>query len=45
MNRNEQISTSSGLKGFWSIRINPQWRIVLRWKDGNAADVKITDDH
>ena len=36
---------SGNLKGFWSIRINQQWRIVFRWKDGNAADVHITDYH
>ena len=33
------------LKGYWSIRINPQWRIIFRWRDGDAYDVKITDYH
>ena len=28
-----------------SIRINQQWRIVFRWRDGTAADVQITDYH
>jgi toxin HigB-1 len=32
-------------KGQWSIRINQQWRICLRWKDGNALDVEIVDYH
>jgi toxin HigB-1 len=32
-------------KGQRSIRINDQWRICLRWKDGNAFDVEIADDH
>jgi proteic killer suppression protein len=32
-------------KGFYSIRINDQWRIVFRWKDGNAYDVQIIDYH
>ena len=32
-------------KGQWSIRINDQWRICFRWKDGNAFDVEIADDH
>jgi plasmid maintenance system killer protein len=36
---------SGGLQGFWSIRIIPQWRIVFRWRDGDASDVKITDYH
>jgi toxin HigB-1 len=30
-------------KGYWSIRINDQWRIIFRWKDGNAEDVQICD--
>lgn len=33
------------LKGFHSIRINDQWRIVFRWSDGGAADVSIVDYH
>lgn len=32
-------------RGQWSIRINGQWRICLRWKDGNAFDVEIADYH
>jgi proteic killer suppression protein len=31
--------------GQFSIRINQQWRICFRWKDGNAHDVEITDYH
>ena len=31
--------------GQHSIRINAQWRICFRWKDGNAYDVEITDYH
>jgi proteic killer suppression protein len=31
--------------GFWAIRINSQWRIIFRWKDGRASQVKITDYH
>lgn len=33
------------LRGFHSIRINDQWRIVFRWRDGNAEAVRITDYH
>ena len=29
----------------WSIRINRQWRICFRWKDGDAEDVEIADYH
>jgi proteic killer suppression protein len=32
-------------KGFHSIRVNNQWRIVFRWKDGNAFDARLTDYH
>ncbi len=42
---NRLEALSGGLKGFWSIRINQQWRIVFRWADGDASDVKITDYH
>ena len=31
--------------GQHSIRINDQWRICFRWRDGNAYDVEITDYH
>lgn len=31
--------------GQWSIRINDQWRICLRWVDGDASDVEIADYH
>lgn len=30
-------------EGFWSIRINKQWRICFRWENGNAFEVEITD--
>jgi len=32
-------------KGFHSIRINDQWRVVFRWKVGNALDVRVVDYH
>lgn len=33
------------LDGFYSIRINKQWRIIFIWENGNASDVKIIDYH
>ncbi len=33
------------LEGFWSIRINQQWRIIFRWDDGVKKDVSIVDYH
>lgn len=32
-------------KGAFSIRINDQWRICFRFKNGNAYDVEIVDYH
>lgn len=32
-------------KGQHSIRINDQWRICFRWKEGDAYDVEIVDYH
>jgi proteic killer suppression protein len=31
-------------RGQYSIRINDQWRLVFRWRDG-AEDVEIVDYH
>lgn len=31
--------------GQHSIRVNDQWRICFRWKDGNAYDVEVVDYH
>jgi proteic killer suppression protein len=42
-NRFEHLKGS--LKGFCSIRINDQWRIVFRWEDGNASGVRVPDYH
>ena len=33
------------LKGFYSIRINSQWRIIFRWDKSSASDVQIVDYH
>jgi len=42
-NRLEKLS--GNLKEFYSIRINDQWRVVFKWLDGNAAEVRIIDYH
>ena len=36
---------SGDRKGFWSIRINRQYRIVFHFDGGNAHDVEIVDYH
>ena len=42
-NRLEKLS--GNLKAFHSIRINKQWRVIFKWKNGNALDVQIMDYH
>ena len=32
-------------KGQHGIRVNDQWRICFRWREGNAYDVEIVDYH
>ena len=33
------------LKGFWSVTVSGNWRIIFRFKDGNAHDVDFVDYH
>ena len=33
------------LAGLFSIRANDQWRIIFRWADGGADDVRLVDYH
>jgi proteic killer suppression protein len=33
------------LKGFWSVTIRANWRIVFRFENGDAFDVELTDYH
>lgn len=42
-NRLEKLS--GNLNGFYSIRINKQWRIIFEWNNGNASEVEIVDYH
>ena len=32
-------------KGFHSIRVNDQWRVIFRWAEGQAHDVQLLDYH
>jgi toxin HigB-1 len=32
-------------EGYYSIRVNDQWRIIFQWKDNNAYRVSIVDYH
>ena len=34
-----------GLKGYYSIRVNAQWRIIFKWTHEGAVDVDLIDYH
>lgn len=42
---NRLEALKGGRKGQYSIRINDQWRICFRWREGDAHDVEIVDYH
>jgi len=42
-NRLEKLK--GNLKDYWSLRINDQWRIVFRWENSDAWEVRVTDYH
>jgi proteic killer suppression protein len=42
-NRLEKLK--GDLKGFYSIRINDQWRITFKWLTGEPYEVRIVDYH
>ena len=33
------------LEDFYSIRVNDQWRVILRWSEGGDHEVRIEDYH
>jgi proteic killer suppression protein len=38
-------SLKGDMKGLWSVTISGNWRIVFRFKDGDAFDVDLIDYH
>ncbi len=32
-------------RGFWSVRVSGNWRIVFRFENGEAVDVDLIDCH
>lgn len=42
---NRQEALKGNRAGQWSVRINDQWRVCFRFKNGNALDVEIVDYH
>jgi len=33
------------LKGFWSVTVRANWRIIFRFEDADVFDVELTDYH
>ena len=33
------------LKGYWAVTVRANWRIIFRFRDGEAADVDFLDYH
>lgn len=33
------------LKGFWSVTVRANWRVIFRFEEGCACDVDLTDYH
>lgn len=33
------------LKGFWSVTVRANWRIIFRFEGADAFDVELIDDH
>ena len=46
MPRSNRLEKLKGdLKQYYSIRINDQWRVVFKWFNGDAHEVRIVDYH
>lgn len=42
---NRLEALSGDRTGYYSIRVNAQWRLCFAWQDGDAYDVEIVDYH
>ena len=38
-------SLKGDLKGFWSVTVRANWRVIFRFENGAAFDVELTDYH
>ena len=36
---------SGDLKGFWSVTVNGNWRVIFRFEDGQPRNVDLIDYH
>jgi len=42
---NRLEALKGNFQGYYSIRINLQWRIIFQWDNGNVSQVEIIDYH
>ena len=42
---NRLHALTGDLSNYYSISLNMQWRIIFKWEDNNALNVKIIDYH
>lgn len=42
---NRLEALSGDLDGFYSIRVNEQWRIIFVWSESGVSDVSLVDYH
>jgi proteic killer suppression protein len=42
-NRLEKLK--GDLRDFHSIRVNDQWRVIFKWRDGDSYEVRVVDYH
>ncbi len=38
-------SLKGNLKGYWSVTVRANWRIIFRFENGNVHDVELIDYH
>jgi len=38
-------SLGGSLEGYWSVRVNRNWRIIFRFIDGKAENIELIDYH
>ena len=42
---NRLEALKGNLQGYYSIRVNEQWRIIFQWSENSAHQVSLTDYH
>jgi toxin HigB-1 len=42
---NRLEALKGNLQGFFSIRVNSQWRVIFKWEAGRALEVGLVDYH